>query len=47
MKHGLLTLNAGSATLKFAFFSLDHTPPRLVYRGSVDGVGRESAQLRF
>lgn len=41
MKHGILTLNAGSSSLKFAVFALDERgeAPLRVLRGQVGGIG--------
>ena len=41
MKHGILTLNAGSSSLKFAVFALDEgaDEPLRVLRGQVAGIG--------
>jgi acetate kinase len=39
MARALLTLNAGSSSLKVALFDVDAGPPRLVVRGEVEGFG--------
>lgn len=40
MTGALLTLNAGSSSLKFALYDLDDDGPRLSAKGQVEGIGR-------
>ena len=39
MTDAVLTLNAGSSSLKFALFALDGGDPRLTLRGQIEGIG--------
>ncbi len=46
MKKGILTINAGSSSIKFALFSLDHPiSPDAEVSGQIDGIGAESTQM--
>lgn len=46
MKQGILTINAGSSSIKFALFSLAHPiSPDAEVSGQIDGIGAESTQM--
>ncbi|WP_374326679.1 acetate/propionate family kinase [Azonexus sp.] len=46
MKKGILTINAGSSSIKFALFSLDHPiSPDAEVSGQIDGIGAESTKM--
>ncbi len=46
MKKGILTINAGSSSIKFALFSLDHPiSPDAEVSGQIDGIGTESTKM--
>ena len=47
MKRIQLVLNAGSATLKFECFSLEHAEPEALVRGLIDGVGKAQATIKL
>ncbi|MCG9065955.1 acetate/propionate family kinase [Laribacter hongkongensis] len=47
MKRIQLVLNAGSATLKFECFSLEHAEPEALVRGLIDGVGKAQASIKL
>ncbi len=42
----VLTLNAGSSSIKFALFEIDAPEPTLVFRGEAEGLGGASPRLR-
>jgi len=42
----VLTLNAGSSSLKFALFALDRPEPTLIFRGELEGLGGDCPRLR-
>lgn len=46
MADAVLTLNAGSSSLKFALFELDRPEPTLVFRGEAEGLGGDCPRLR-
>lgn len=42
MSRGILTINAGSSSIKFALFPLDHPiSPVAEVSGQIDGIGAE------
>ena len=46
MKQGILTINAGSSSIKFALFSLDHPiSPEAEVSGQIDGIGAETTKM--
>lgn len=46
MKQGILTINAGSSSIKFALFSLDHPiSPDAEVSGQIDGIGTNATKL--
>src|SRR5512145_323167 len=46
MKLGILTINAGSSSIKFALFPLAHPiSPEAEVSGQIDGIGAESTKL--
>ncbi|MBS1132499.1 MAG: acetate kinase, partial [Proteobacteria bacterium] len=46
MKQGILTINAGSSSIKFALFPLDHPiSPEAEVSGQIDGIGAETTKL--
>ncbi len=46
MKQGILTINAGSSSIKFALFPLDHPiSPAAEVSGQIDGIGAETTQM--
>ncbi len=46
MKQGILTINAGSSSIKFALFSLDHPiSPEAEVSGQIDGIGTNATKL--
>ncbi|UCV27446.1 acetate/propionate family kinase [Ferribacterium limneticum] len=46
MKQGILTINAGSSSIKFALFSLDHPiSPEAEVSGQIDGIGAETTRM--
>jgi acetate kinase len=46
MKQGILTINAGSSSIKFALFSLAHPiSPEAEVSGQIDGIGAETTKL--
>jgi acetate kinase len=46
MKQGILTINAGSSSIKFALFPLDHPiSPDAEVSGQIDGIGAETTKM--
>jgi acetate kinase len=46
MKQGILTINAGSSSIKFALFPLDHPiSPEAEVSGQIDGIGAETTKM--
>ena len=46
MKQGILTINAGSSSIKFALFPLDHPiSPEAEVSGQIDGIGAEITKM--
>jgi acetate kinase len=46
MKQGILTINAGSSSIKFALFSLAHPiSPEAEVSGQIDGIGTDATQM--
>lgn len=46
MKQGILTINAGSSSIKFALFPLDHPiSPEAEVSGQIDGIGTETTRM--
>jgi len=46
MKQGILTINAGSSSIKFALFPLDHPiSPEAEVSGQIDGIGAEATRM--
>ncbi|MBS1139445.1 MAG: acetate kinase [Proteobacteria bacterium] len=46
MKQGILTINAGSSSIKFALFPLDHPiSPDAEVSGQIDGIGAETTRM--
>ncbi len=46
MKQGILTINAGSSSIKFALFSLAHPiSPEAEVSGQIDGIGTEATNM--
>ena len=46
MKQGILTINAGSSSIKVALFSLDHPiSPEAEVSGQIDGIGAETTKM--
>ncbi len=46
MARGILTINAGSSSIKFALFALDHPiSPEAFVAGQIDGIGTETTRL--
>ncbi|MBI2276117.1 MAG: acetate/propionate family kinase [Dechloromonas sp.] len=46
MKQGILTINAGSSSIKFALFSLAHPiTPEAEVSGQIDGIGTEATKM--
>ncbi|UCV02689.1 acetate/propionate family kinase [Dechloromonas denitrificans] len=46
MKQGILTINAGSSSIKFALFSLAHPiSPEAEVSGQIDGIGTEATKM--
>ena len=46
MKKGILTINAGSSSIKFALFPLDHPiSPEAEVSGQIDGIGTNATKL--
>ncbi|MDE2439910.1 MAG: acetate/propionate family kinase [Betaproteobacteria bacterium] len=46
MKQGILTINAGSSSIKFALFPLNHPiSPEAEVSGQIDGIGAETTKL--
>ena len=46
MKQGILTINAGSSSIKFALFPLDHPiSPEAEVSGQIDGIGAETTRM--
>jgi acetate kinase len=39
MKEVILTLNAGSSSVKFAVFQVGYSEPELMAKGQVEGIG--------
>lgn len=46
MADAILTLNAGSSSVKFALFEIDHAEPTLAFRGEAEGLGGSCPRLR-
>lgn len=46
MVDAVLTLNAGSSSIKFALFEIDAPEPSLVFRGEAEGLGGAVPRLR-
>jgi acetate kinase len=45
MKQGILTINAGSSSIKFALFSLAHPiSPEAEVSGQIDGIGTDATK---
>ena len=46
MKQGILTINAGSSSIKFALFSLAHPiSPEAEVSGQIDGIGTKATKM--
>ena len=46
MKQGILTINAGSSSIKFALFSLAHPiSPEAEVSGQIDGIGTNATKM--
>ena len=46
MKKGILTINAGSSSIKFALFPLDHPiSPEAEVSGQIDGIGTDATRM--
>ena len=46
MKQGILTINAGSSSIKFALFPLDHPiSPEAEVSGQIDGIGTSATKM--
>jgi acetate kinase len=46
MKQGILTINAGSSSIKFALFPLTHPiSPDAEISGQIDGIGASATKL--
>jgi acetate kinase len=46
MKQGILTINAGSSSIKFALFPLEHPiSPEAEVSGQIDGIGAETTKM--
>ena len=46
MSRGILTINAGSSSIKFALFPLDHPiSPKAEVSGQIDGIGTDATKM--
>ena len=46
MSQGILTINAGSSSIKFALFQLAHPiSPAAVVSGQIDGIGTDVTKM--